>query len=48
METVGSKEGKRRVLGLGSRAGRLSAGLRFLLPVLALILLGTVFALIDP
>ena len=48
MATVGSKEGKRRVLGLDRDAGGLSAGLRFLLPFLALILLGTLFALTDP
>ena len=48
METVGSKESKRRVLGLGPHAGRVSAGLRFLLPFLAVILLGTLFALTDP
>jgi TRAP-type uncharacterized transport system substrate-binding protein len=48
METVGSKEGERRVLGLDSEGGRLKAGLRFVLPVLVLILLGTLFALTDP
>jgi TRAP-type uncharacterized transport system substrate-binding protein len=48
METVGPKEGERRVVGLGSHAGRLSGGLRLLLPFFALILLGTLFALTDP
>jgi TRAP-type uncharacterized transport system substrate-binding protein len=48
MEMRGSKEGKRRVLGLGSDSGRLAAGLRILLPFLALGLLGSLFALTDP
>jgi len=48
MEMDGSKDGERRVLGLDADGARFSAGLRFLVPILVLGLLGTLFALTDP